>query len=268
MSSLAGCSADTPTATGGPPPSAGAPSAEASPSPAGKYVTEIGSCLDVPYGQPYAVRTPALMRDCDDRHDAQIVGGGAFDAAGVTDEVLAAAYATCDGMARAFLKEDWRNGRLEIKVERPSPAAARSGERWWECLLIGDPFKKLESTLAHGLPADVRFTCAQVLGSGDDLALSDVDCATPHEAEFAGAVVMPVGTPFPRVRGPYPIRDACRKVVAAFVGVRTEQVTVHSQLMRSWEAWPGLRDVRCYAYFAPKKMTGSAKNTKGVGVPW
>lgn len=58
VSSLAGCSAETPTVTGGPPPSAGAPSVEASRSPAGKYVTEIGSCLDVPYGQPYAVRTP------------------------------------------------------------------------------------------------------------------------------------------------------------------------------------------------------------------
>lgn len=53
---LAGCSSGTPTATGSPA-ATGAPSASAvaaSPTPAEKYVTKIGNCVDLPRSAPAA----------------------------------------------------------------------------------------------------------------------------------------------------------------------------------------------------------------------
>jgi hypothetical protein len=264
---LAGCLAEAPSASQ---PSS-SPSAAFSPSPPAKYVSRIGNCLRLSGANDEADYDRDPVVSCDGNFGALVIGVGTFGPQGATIDAMNAAYVECDTMVRSFLNEDWRNGRLKIKIERPTSATEPTGERWWECTLQGDDGGSLfrSASLAAGIPAGLRRGCQQMYGNEVNFNVAAVDCSTPHEAEYAGAVVMPEGTPFPRSDREWRvIHDACRKVVAAFVGVRPSAVRLLSQSMRSVAAWPARRDVRCYAYFGTKTMTKSAKGTNGKGVPW
>lgn len=265
---LGGCSAETPNANQ---PSA---SAAASPSPPAKYVSKVGNCLNTSGATNDVDYDRSPMRKCEEQFSALVVGTGTFGPQGASIDAMNAAYLECDTMVRTFLKEDWRNGRLKIKIERPASATEPSGERWWECTLQEEGSGSLFNTgtsFAAGIPAGMRYGCQQAVGTGRDVRLAAVECSMPHEAEYAGSVVMPVGTPYPKTDELWErsgIVAACEKVVGVYVGVSPNNVGLYGMPISSEGAWPARRDVRCYAYFGTKTMTTSAKGTKGKGVPW
>ncbi|GHJ42798.1 hypothetical protein Cs7R123_01400 [Catellatospora sp. TT07R-123] len=242
------------------------------------YEPKVGTCLDVS-GDLDAAAKDRLQDEavsCTERHDVQVAGAGTLGPDGATNEELTKDYRECDKMARAFLHEDWRNGRLEIRVVHAKTAKEADGARWWECVLVpqtgGDYGSATPTTLdlAGGIPKDLRLGCQTVKATTSEITdTTEVDCAKPHHAEYAGAIVFPVGTRFPESDASWRvIHNGCRTLVAKYVGTAESKVWFYSSPMRNKDAWSGLRDVRCYVYTYPKTTTGSAKGRHGKGMPW
>ncbi|MDI1462698.1 septum formation family protein [Catellatospora sp. KI3] len=260
--------------------SSGDSQAGGSPSPSGAaaYQPKAGVCLKVLGDIERVTQERHLDKvvDCTAPHSLQIVGGGELGSDGASTEAMDKAYAECDGMARKFLGgADWRGGRLDIKVvyAKTTPPGAT---RWWECDLVPyNDYTRPASTsqdLSGGIPATLRYGCQTANENENDeiVDIQEVACSTPHHAEYAGAVVLPAGTEYPSSEASWePIHDACNDVVAKFVGLpkTSSKLSYYSDLMRGESDWAKRRDVRCFVYFWPKKMTGSAKG-KGKNVPW
>ncbi|GHJ48337.1 hypothetical protein Cs7R123_56790 [Catellatospora sp. TT07R-123] len=265
----AGCSS-APSSDAGP----ATPSASAA---AETYEPKAGSCLKVlgDLDKPAQDRQADKVVSCTESHDLQIVGAGTLDQ-GPTTDAMDKAYQDCDGMARRFLHEDWRNGKLEIGVFHTKSASRSDGVRWWECALIPyyayDSPNSTDQDLSGGIPAKLRYGCQTLNEVNGKLAdIHDVACSTPHQAEYTGAIVMPVGTKYPTDAASWKsIHTRCRAVVAAYVGVSKSypDMDIYSEPLRTRDDWAKRRDVRCFIYLWPKKMTGSAKGTHGKGVPW
>ncbi|GHJ43959.1 hypothetical protein Cs7R123_13010 [Catellatospora sp. TT07R-123] len=241
------------------------------------YQPKVGTCLHVSgdYTAAAKNRLDDTVVACTERHEVQIAGVGDLGPDGATDAAETKAYRDCDAMATGFLHEDWRNGRLEIRVVHGLTARDGDGSRWWECVLLAQDEFYIATTstedMSGGIPRSLRRGCQTTKQTGDQIfGVVAVDCAKPHNAEYAGAMVFPAGTQFPsNDRTWNVIHEGCRAVVAKFVGVSQNQVrNLYSSPMRDKKAWPELRDVRCYVYVYPKTMTKSAKGTHGKGVPW
>jgi hypothetical protein len=239
------------------------------------YEPKVGTCLSSISRIVTAHQEPSLIVDCAKLHAAQIVGVGQYPAEGSSPALDAANYAACDGFATTFLKEDWRNGAFHLLVSQPRSASAANGARWWQCLVVGETLDSKGDTpfqgdLAAGIPATMRFGC-QTATSKDGFIenIKNVSCAIQHHAEYAGSMVFPVGTPFPTSDNQWErIHEGCQTVVGKFVGVSPQQTGIYSDVIVSEKEWSDRRDVRCFAWFSGKSMVGSAKGTKGKGVPW
>jgi hypothetical protein len=250
------------------------------PAPVG-YEPKVGSCLLLAAASSKKVdRLRDKVVSCDQEHHYQVVIVGQFGPEGSTPTALDTIYQQCDAAATKFIGENWRNGTLEIRAAQPESATAEFGARWWECMVLREtPYFSnaavnqplMRTDLAAGIPADLRFGCQRASEKDDEIVgISAVDCATPHEAEYAGAATLPVGTPFPSSEQQWrTLHDACDRVVATFVGVSLRNVRgTYTEVMRSEATWPQWRDVRCHLFFGSKTMVGSAKGTQGKGVPW
>ncbi|MBV1852773.1 septum formation family protein [Catellatospora tritici] len=250
-----------------------------SPSAAAAYEPKVGNCLNVIGGDIEKVaqdREADKVVACTESHDLQIAGVGTLGSGIVSVEDVDKAYLECDKMARKFLGEDWRNGKLEIQVVHDKSANSSDGPRWWECDLIpyhalGSP-ASTDQDMSGKIPAKLRYTCQTMTEANNEIVdIHDVACSTAHQAEYAGAVVMPVGTKYPADEATWkPVHNSCAAVVAAYVGVSksSSKLYYYGDVMRGESDWSKRRDVRCFVYFWPKNMTGSAKGTKGKGVPW
>jgi hypothetical protein len=279
LAAVPGCSATPPPGTDGD--LAGGWATLKDPVP---YEPKVGSCIarKERSGTDTASRHLDTIVPCDQPHDVQVVGGGKFEG-DATPAAIAALDAQCDKLADSFLKEDWRNGRLNMTVVRAASAAQPGGARWWECALsaytidvrggslTSENFTMLDADLAPGIPDSMRHGCqhASLMG-GVVNEIYPVDCKVPHQAEYAGSVVMPVGTAYPVTEKQWDVlHNACNDVVARFVGVSPSSgLYFYSDPMRKGADWSRHRDVRCYAFFGTKTMIGSAKGTGGKGVPW
>jgi hypothetical protein len=184
------------------------------------------------------------------------------------------AFAECERKAKDFLGGDWYNGRLFLGVTVPATRQWEGGGRWYRCELIetrflySDATEKRESSLAGSLggAAPVAQRCANILGMKadgywDDLGV--VDCAQPHDAEYAGSFRMP-GNILPTEKQWDAIFDDCWDVVARYLGGTKSGIRVGylawSVTEDSWKR--GDRYVRCYAADADRKIVGSVK---GIG---
>jgi hypothetical protein len=241
-----------------------------------QYEPKVGACLTEVSAVVTSHQAQSAVVDCGKTHGGQIVAAGENPAEGSSPEADTAHLVSCDKQATSFLKEDWRNGMLELRLIKPRSATAPDGARWWACIIVAidrDLSRNLiplEGDLAAGIPAKLRYSCQTAVSNGDSVKeIKNVDCAVPHHAEYAGSVVLPAGTPYPASAIQWDrIHGACAQSVAEFTGASRSQVSVYSSLIHGAKDWPDWRDVRCFAYFNDKTMTGSAKGTQGAGVPW
>jgi len=229
--------------------------------------------------------------DCGGPHRTETIFVGTFTgtAAGRTSPPpesspeLRAAYAECDKRARAYLGNDFRYGRLWLGVVVPSSQGWKGGSRWFRCDAVekadhenfGDTVNRsgsLKGALSSASP--LRLTCYRVKAqqSGVIDSRTPAACSSPHNSEFAGAFTAPVSA-YPAKSADWDrLHDACRKVIAKYVGLpddgdlkyRTGTVVVPGA-EEDWQA--GNRGVRCYLYVSDKTFTRSLKGAGTKGLP-
>jgi hypothetical protein len=182
------------------------------------------------------------------------------------------AFDDCETQAAGFLGGDWYNARLVVAVEAPFSRQWDGGGRWYRCELLeikgySDVVISRTGSLRDALKTDgpLAHHCVTVVGKKergwDDLAA--IDCAQPHDAEFAGTFKVP-GVEYPNDEQRDSIFDGCWDVVARYLGGSQNRIQV------GWLAWGlgeidwklGDHRVRCYAWRSDRKMTGSVK---GIG---
>ncbi|MEV8513656.1 septum formation family protein [Dactylosporangium sp. NPDC051484] len=210
---LAGCS--TPSGTDGDLTNGWA----AQPAPS-EPVPAAGSCLTasgkVVYGDEGDPVTTEV--DCATPHKLEVVKTGRFpddiSPPGWGSKAMQSAYADCGKAASEYTGADWHTGWLFVHIGRPSTAAWAGGARTYVCGLVeGESTNaytpavertgSLKGALAAGTSPVVR-RCAKRTGVETDAqgfykragAQRRIDCAAPHDAEFAGAIGLPPG-PYP-----------------------------------------------------------------------
>jgi hypothetical protein len=183
------------------------------------------------------------------------------------------AFGECEAKAKEFLGGDWYNGRVYLNITVPLARQWEGGGRWYRCeatelkFLYSDEILKRESSIAGGLAgaAPLAMRCGDLLGVTDDGFddIAVVDCAQPHDVEYAGAFNVP-GTEEPAGDKTKQIYAGCWDVVAGYLGGSRNRIQV------GYVAW-GARDkgwqrgdhrVRCFAWSDERKMVGSVK---GIG---
>ncbi|MFU8850045.1 septum formation family protein [Micromonospora sp. SL1-18] len=208
------------------------------PPPSG-FVPEAGVC-HLTMGDN-ATRTAYRPVTCLERHEAETFLVGRFAGADADSDDPPAngsdaalrAYASCRTAAREFLGDDWRTGRLTLRVVLPTADGWAAAERWYRCdvveivaLDLYDPnlrANSLEDAL-HGPAEWLRHGCyTPTFGSSGEIrTLPPASCTGPHQSEFAGvwwADDVPYGEEIP----PEAMSDGCYGVVARYLGVADDQ---------------------------------------------
>jgi hypothetical protein len=198
----------------------------------------------------------------------------------VGSPALPATYAQCQKGATDYLGGDWHNGLLWLGLVVPSDNAWRGGARWFRCDLVhyADPFD--ESIVDKGVlkgdlagPRTSAYGCLTTTENKDQtiLTATPADCASPHQAEFAGLYTAP--------DVPYPTDAAARKkmgesgceiVVASFLGYSSPSQWRNQAVGLWWhgfseDQWKlGDRTTQCFAYAFTKshRLIGSVKGIK------
>lgn len=193
---------------------------------------------------------------------------------------LPATYAQCQKGANDYLGGDWHNGLLWLGLVVPSDNAWRGGARWFRCDLVhySDPFD--ETIVSTGVvkgdlagPRTTAYTCLTTTEGTDQtiLTATPADCASPHQAEFAGLYTAP--------DVPYPSDDAARKkmgengcenVVATFLGYASPSQWRNQAVGLWWHGFSegqwklGDRTTECFAYAFTKshQLIGSVKGIR------
>lgn len=182
-----------------------------------------------------------------------------------------AAFEACEAPARVFLGGDWFTARLYLTLHLPTVEQWTAGARWFTCQLTetlhvttGEVVQR-SGSLRGALTgaAALAHRCTSVLGatetSWNDMVA--VDCAQPHDAEFAGAFKVP-GTTMPTGQAQRePVLDECWNVVARHLGGTADGIRVgYIPWGLNADDWTvGDRYVRCFAWSSEKKTTGSMK---------
>lgn len=225
--------------------------------------------------------------DCETEHYGETVyvgeltGAAAEQAAPPEPDaaVVAPAFAECDVRATAFVGRQWRDGRLTLDLTLPSAAAWQGGARWYRCELnelttVTDDadWVKRSGSLRGELPAALLLGCFAETGKNGSVdTMPEIACAKSHNAEYVGTFMAAANRKYPTGGSEWDyFHDNCRKVMAGFIGVTASATSKYGVI--SWPysraTWAGGdRGVRCYLWLETKKMTGSAKGTKGKGIP-
>lgn len=193
------------------------------------------------------------------------------------DKDYRAAFEDCERVAKTYLGGDWYSSRLYITVFAPNKDQWAAGSRWYACQafetqgvttsLIVQRDGSLKGALAR---PGLAHTCSNVIGlketDWDDM--TPVDCAQPHDAEFAGAFVVP-GNDFPSSGQVESILDRCWDVVAVFMSGTRDGIQVgyipFGLVQKDWTR--GHRYVRCWVWSDEYKTVGSAKSKGNAALP-
>jgi hypothetical protein len=240
------------------------------------YVPPSGVCYSEFTLRASQIRSPVNLVPCDQRHAVETFHVGRFpDTVAVLPAVRTAdywyAFDECEKQAKEFLGDDWFNGRLYLGVGVPQLNQWEGGGRWFRCHLaevftVRDDTVARTSSLRDALrgTAPLAQRCVDVVDLTDTgwSDLTVVDCAAPHDAEYAGAFKVP-GTQAPTDEQTDRVFEGCRNVVARYLGGTVNGIRVG---FLAWgtdgERWKyGDRWVRCYAW-NDRKMKGSVK---GIG---
>ena len=182
---------------------------------------------------PASYTKPTGSVDCATAHYFETVHVGAFAGAEADRSsppplgtpARRSAYEECAGSAATFLGGDWRTAQLWLAVAVPSSNQWSGGARWFRCdlLEINDPPTPRTASLQGALTGSstLALGCFKVVTKNDTIdSMTPIDCATPHEAEFAGIFDAP--------DAPYPADETareklrssgCRGVVLAFAHI-------------------------------------------------
>jgi hypothetical protein len=212
---------------------------------------------------------------CDGPHNAETFHVAALPAEvterpALGDRHYWAAYDACEAQSKKFLGGDWHAARLYLSVFVPTPPQWDVGARWYACqlaelktVLPGEVLSRTAS-LRNALtgPAALAHRCTDVVGLTDDgwEDMVAVDCAQPHDAEFAGSFKVN-GTTAPTDDQRGTTFDTCWTVVARYLGGTVDGIRMG---FIPWGLDPkdwknGDRWVRCFAWSSEKKTRGSAK---------
>ncbi|UWP86430.1 septum formation family protein [Dactylosporangium fulvum] len=254
----------------------------------------VGMCLDSPSKMPF---DPAFVRaapiECDRGHTLEVVLIGTVEgnaaqaseppAAG--SEGFQAAYAACSKAASDYAGGDWHAGMLGINVQMPTRAPWEGGLRSYVCSIfalssaygvMSFTSGSLKGSLTGDAPKAIR--CLEVVGNKASngwwdriSALTPIDCAQPHEAEFVGTIQVGVGggaLPAVAVLEKW-TTDHCWPVVAMFMGLTDAQFNTREDVGLAWDGmgkfqWDsGDRHQRCFALLGPGKKVRAS--IKGLG---
>jgi hypothetical protein len=212
---------------------------------------------------------------CDGEHDTETFHVGELPADVTAPPKLGdrhywAAYDTCETESKTFLGGDWHAARLYLMVFIPTTQQWDGGARWFACQVVetrdvtSTQVVARSGSLRNALtgPAALAHRCTNVVGLTEKTwqEMEAVDCAQPHDAEFAGSFKVN-GTTAPAADKRDTTFDTCWQVVARYLGG-----TVDGMRMgyipwgldpRDWQR--GDRWVRCFAWSSEKKTRGSAK---------
>jgi hypothetical protein len=188
------------------------------------------------------------------------------------------AFEDCEKVSKTFLGGDWFTARIYITVFVPTKPQWESGARWYACQametqnvttsLIVQRSKSLKNALAT--PGPLAHGCTNVVGlkESDWDDMTPVDCATPHDAEYAGAFVVP-GTDFPTDAQVESILDRCWDTVAFYMGGTVDGIQAgyipFGLVQKDWTR--GHRYVRCWLWSDDYKTVGSAKGKGHAALP-
>jgi hypothetical protein len=184
-----------------------------------------------------------------------------------------AAFADCEAKAKEYVGDHWYLGRLFVIFAPVNAAQWDGGGRHYRCDLTevntfyGMAMARRAGPLKDALRGarPLASTCYDFVGEtkGQYDDLSPVDCATPHDAEFAGVFEPPGYAPPTDAQQQQDIGyRGCDKVVAAYLGGTPDGMRVGAAYWgfdpRDWER--GDKRLRCFAAKpADKKMKGSVK---------
>jgi hypothetical protein len=258
-------------------------------------VAAVGTCLTSGGSIDYTGKGDPNTSQvgCDKPHKLEVVQTGRFpDAAQVSDwgsEPMQAAYTDCGTAATAYLGADWHRGWLFLHIGHPSSAAWSGGARTYVCDIA--EFERtdwtapalertgtLKGDLATGGAGKVAQRCVKLSGFETDsqgfysvATQKRVDCATLHDAEFAGVIEQPTAS--------YPTWEAqrtfaaprCDALVAAMLGLSTQALHERRRDLRSlftylddeteWQA--GEHFSICYAMVSTTHLVRAT--LKGLG---
>jgi hypothetical protein len=254
-----------------------------------KYpLPSVGQCLELGSEIFRLPRAAEQITDCAKDHDAEVVLVGMFTgaaAAALTPPAVGTdgardAYAQCDRAADDYVGGEWRIGLLSIDVDYPLPRNWDDGARFFICRIEQEasklgPHRRTGSLKgALGAGSTIRRGCFNEIGTlGDDGFISQatdalpVDCATRHNAEFAG-LFTPKDGPFPADDDPV-FDDGCITVVAGYLNLSVRQLTNHRDLwysiwvpgMNRWRN--GERAAECYV--SVREAAAVKTTLKGIG---
>jgi hypothetical protein len=250
------------------------------------FKPSVGACHEGKYTETGAMEAYKPV-PCDGNHYGETVHVGQFSgpaaegnsAPNVSAAVVTTAFAECDKQATTYVGEEWRNGRLSLKITVPGSAAWSGGARWFRCDLnelttvTDDPeWVRRTASLKGAMTPSLRLGCFSESGSSGSVEkMPEVECSKAHNAEYTGTFIAPTNKTYPKADAEWTyFYDQCRNIIAAYIGMSRADVGKYGVI-----AWPFSRDtwaggdrgVRCFLWLEKKTMTGSAKDSGGKNLP-
>jgi hypothetical protein len=189
-------------------------------------------------------------------------------------------YVDCEVNASQYLGGYWWAAQVWVSVVLPDADSWHVGARWFRCDVghMASPLRYLgiihTGSVKDGLrgsrPLAITCLTAEETSTRSVYRTDPADCNAPHQAEFVGIYVAPVG--------PWPVADdgvalaesGCLKAVGHFLGVAntadwynpTVGYLTDGFTQQQWEV--GDRTVRCFAYAYTKNRT-FVGSVRGIG---
>jgi hypothetical protein len=221
---------------------------------------------------------------CTGNHGAETFHVGQFPASVTApptdgDKDYRTAFEDCERVSKTYLGGDWFSSRIYLTLFVPGKPQWDAGARWYACQametqgvttsLVVQRSGSLKGALAT--PGALAHGCTNVVGLKDSdwEDMTPIECTKAHDAEYAGAFVVP-GNDFPKGDAAVEsVLDRCWSIVAIFMSGTVEGIQVgyipFGLVEKDWTR--GHRYVRCWAWSDEYKTIGSAKGKGNVALP-
>lgn len=258
-------------------------------------VPKVGVCYPTDFNETWYGDFSSANDCTKDSHQTETVYVGTFTGADADrsapplagSTARRAAYDECQKAGTDYLGGPWQSAKVDLGLVLPDDKAWTGGARWYRCDLIQYQDSDYETVQTTGSAKDglqgtrpLAVTCLIFTDDGKKsvTGTEDVDCAKPHNGEFAGLFTAP-DRPWQADKEARRkiAADGCSAVVAHFLGY-PGNIPYSNYLATSWtsfvqEQWSlGDRTVRCFALAFNgtsannQRIVGSVKGLKG-GAP-